>query len=392
MLDLSSVMKSKPPSIVERTSAMRIRQISSLRCIRGLGFFTSGFLISTLFWSFWRNRFPSYGLHNGVNNITQGILEDELYHLTHYESVGFLHDLPVWPVVAGKIVGKRTVSLASNFEIVNKLEDPYLQQNVEFYQEKIKSNPKLQTSCPDTVSFLILQPNEDFDKSSSIPTIENEKYTLYISTNGGILKSSSAFGFMRGLATFYQLLSQSDSPCLSIETKVPLLIQEQPSFEHRGFLIDTARNYYSLDSLLNLIRILGLAKMNVLHWHFVDDQSYGFESFVYPNLTSSAYANKSLFYTLDEVKTVIAEGRKWGVRIIPEVELPGHAAGWLNFPEMVAHCPKFACENAWSLTLNPLQNKTFEVLEKVLGELASIFPDPVMHLGGLSWEGTVTNK
>jgi hexosaminidase len=155
------------------------------------------------------------------------------------------------------------------------------------------------------------------------------------------------------------------------------------------------------------VDIMAQAKMNTLHLHLTDDQGFSVQVKKYPDLAVPSdifveLQNKlqtnveptKFYYTQDDIAQLIQYAIRRGVRIIPEFGVPGklefttngnvligHTGAWYK-AGIVSKCPSFACSRAWSLTLNPLLEKTYEVIQGVLEEMSVLFPDPYMHLGG----------
>jgi len=158
----------------------------------------------------------------------------------------------------------------------------------------------------------------------------------------------------------------------------PWQISDKPRFAHRGLMIDTARHYESLASIRGIIDSLPYAKLNVLHWHMVDTQSFPFQSKTSPKLWDGAYS-ESERYTQADVASIVEYARLRGVRVIVEFDMPGHAASWCKgYPEI---CPSTTCTQP----LNVANNATFELIDNLIGELAGdkpLFQDNFVHLGG----------
>ncbi|CDK25952.1 unnamed protein product [Kuraishia capsulata CBS 1993] len=146
----------------------------------------------------------------------------------------------------------------------------------------------------------------------------------------------------------------------------------------------------TVQSLLDQIDILAMAKMNVLHWHFVESQSWPIEMLKYPQMTNDAYSPEEI-YTQEDIKKILKYGRERGVRIIPELDMPGHSSsGWRSVdPEIISCGDAFWCQSDkfhTSVEPNPGQldiiyENTHEVLKDVYGELSGLFDDNLFHVG-----------
>lgn len=123
-------------------------------------------------------------------------------------------------------------------------------------------------------------------------------------------------------------------------------------------------------------------KINVIHWHLVDQQSFPFDSKKRPLLSQKGAYSPQERYTSLDVAEVVEYGRSRGVRMMVEIDGPGHAAIWCKgYPEI---CPSPTCLEP----LNPATNATFELLDDLLDDLtggvrgSGLFPDNIIHLGG----------
>jgi hexosaminidase len=108
-------------------------------------------------------------------------------------------------------------------------------------------------------------------------------------------------------------------------------IEDAPTFPYRGVMLDTARNYYTVEDILRTIDGMSYNKLNVFHWHITDSQSFPLQLETVPELGSKgAYTlhGKLLGYTKKDVKRIISYARERGVRIIPELDMPAHTASW----------------------------------------------------------------
>lgn len=204
--------------------------------------------------------------------------------------------------------------------------------------------------------------------------------TLKVADASAELVSSSIWGILRGLETFSQLIHiASDKQTLVInETQ----IVDQPRFSHRGLLIDTSRHFLSLFSIYSIIDGMAYNKLNVLHWHIVDDQSFPYQSTNFPELSNQgAYHPKDMIYSQTDVSNVIEYARMRGIRVMAEFDTPGHTRSWgVSHPGILTQC-----SGNYSGKLGPLdptKQSTYDFMDKLLTEVTQVFPDDYLHLGG----------
>lgn len=133
----------------------------------------------------------------------------------------------------------------------------------------------------------------------------------------GTISSCTVYGAMHGLETFVQIIDGNGS-----SYSVPeIQILDGPRFHFRGLLVDSSRHYLPLSVLKATVDALSYNKMNVLHWHIVDGDSFPFESKTFPSLTQhGAYDTKSHIYTHKEIAELVRYAQYRGVRVMPEFE------------------------------------------------------------------------
>ena len=113
-----------------------------------------------------------------------------------------------------------------------------------------------------------------------------EDYHLEVSTGQGEVKAkvvaSTFFGARHALETLSQLIS-FDSGVLAVVSSASVM--DRPKYPYRGLLLDTGRNYFSVAAIKRVIRGMSYDKLNVLHWHMNEQQSFPFVSESVPELT-----------------------------------------------------------------------------------------------------------
>eukprot|EP01043_Picozoa_sp_COSAG02_P060837 COSAG02_NODE_8040_length_2738_cov_1.502842_3_plen_332_part_01 len=142
-----------------------------------------------------------------------------------------------------------------------------------------------------------------------------------------VVTASSIYGAMYALESLAQLIDVKRGFLAATSVQ----ITDAPAHSWRGLLVDTGRRFAPVPLLENIIDTMAAVKLNVLHLHLSDFCRFGVESKRFPALTadlgpSSANAG---FYSQAEIKQLIAYAADRGVRLVPEIEMPGHALGFL---------------------------------------------------------------
>ena len=170
-------------------------------------------------------------------------------------------------------------------------------------------------------------------------------------------------------------------------------------FPHRAFMLDVSRHFMPVAEIKRLLSAAALCGINRMHWHLTDDQGWRLEIRKYPELTRtgafrgtthfggvSETENNCGFYTREEARDVVAFAAEKGIDIIPEIELPGHACA------LLAAYPAFGCRGEgyqvrissgiFPDLLCAGKDETVQFIRDVLDEVVSVFPFPMVHIGG----------
>ena len=214
----------------------------------------------------------------------------------------------------------------------------------------------------------------------AVPAVgEDEAYTLEISAGGAALRAPTVVGAMRGLETLLQLLQQDGGgfflPAVSVA--------DQPRFPWRGLMIDSVRHWQPMEVIKRNLDAMALVKLNVLHLHLTDDQGFRVESKKYPEFT--AKASDGNFYSQDDIREIIAYATARGIRVMPEFDLPAHGQAWaVAHPELAAAPGPYELLRAWgsNVVLDPTNEDLYALLDGFIGEMAALFPDAYLHIGG----------
>jgi hexosaminidase len=188
----------------------------------------------------------------------------------------------------------------------------------------------------------------------------------------GSLNATTMFGALRGLETLAQLLDLYGVATTARQiSHAPVHVSDAPRFSYRGLLIDSGRHFLPVASIKAVIDAMAYNKLNVLHWHIVDASAFPCGSVAFPELAAQGAYDPSAIYSVEDLADVVAYAKARAVRVLPEWDVPGHGR-WGAVPGIMG------CSDV----LDPTADKTYEFLATFLGEMAGIFEEKWMFLGG----------
>ena len=209
---------------------------------------------------------------------------------------------------------------------------------------------------------------------------EDESYALDVTPSGARLHAATVVGAMHGLETLQQLV-QSDGAGYFVPA---VSIHDTPRFRWRGLMIDCGRHFMPVDVIRRALDGMTAVKLNVFHWHLSEDQGFRMESRAFPKLTEMG--SDGLFYTREQAREIVAYARARGIRVVPEFDMPGHTSAWfVGYPDLASAPGPFEIEREFGVfdpVMDPTRESTYKFLDAFIGEMAAIFPDHFMHIGG----------
>jgi hexosaminidase len=216
---------------------------------------------------------------------------------------------------------------------------------------------------------------------SRVPSVdENESYQLTIDAARATLKAPTVVGALRGFETLLQLLAgDRDGYYLPAVT-----ITDAPRFPWRGLLIDVGRHFIPVEAIKRNLDGMAAVKLNVLHLHITEDQGFRIESRKFPKLHQ--LGSDGRYFTQDQVRDIVAYAAERGIRVVPEFDMPGHVQAWLvGHPELGSAPGPYEIARAWGVmdpAFDPTREALYKFLDVFFGEMAPLFPDAYLHIGG----------
>jgi len=201
-----------------------------------------------------------------------------------------------------------------------------------------------------------------------------ERYHLRVHPGGVVIESPTDEGLHRGLTSLRQLIASNPDglPCLEID--------DAPRFAWRGLSLDVVRTFWPVSDVERVIDMLSLYRLNVLHLHLTDDQGWRIPVPGWPLLTtvgaSGAMPDRpGGSYSVEELDHLVAYAAERFVTIVPEIDMPGHAAAAMRaYPALAA--------DPTTSNLDPDHDGVSAFAEDALAALAAAAPGPFVHIGG----------
>jgi len=198
------------------------------------------------------------------------------------------------------------------------VKDKSLQKEAELVQQKIKAKG-WHLNIVDHVSGDAPVIELKFEKVNA-PQLNDEAYTLNVSSNKVSLSANTSKGIFYAIQTFEQLIRDGEliNNCE---------IKDWPAFSWRGYMVDVGRNYEPVGMLKQQIDEMAFYKLNIFHFHFTEDVAWRLQSKLYPQLTApeNMLRDKGQYYTEQNMKELIRYCKERYITLVPEIDMPGHS-------------------------------------------------------------------
>lgn len=215
-----------------------------------------------------------------------------------------------------------------------------------------------------------------FEMDAAVPA---EGYELRISRRGIRIKASDPAGFFYAGQTLKQLAGED-------ETVPACTIKDAPRFGWRAYMLDASRHFVEKEKIFQILDLMARYKLNKFHWHLTDSDAWRLELEGLPELTRigarGCHSNPEAparYYSLQDVRDIVAYAAARHIEVIPEIDMPGHAsASNRAYPEYSGG----GSERYPDFTFNVGKEETYAYLSGILGQVAEQFPGRYIHIGG----------
>ena len=305
--------------------------------------------------------------------------------------------------------------------IIEAGSQPQLQQTIAFLRQRLSAatGSTITVTNPATSPTVSLILNRTTDAA-----IGEEGYRLSVTPKKITISANEPAGIFYGVQSLIQLFPpaiESSTPVANTKWEAPTVeIMDYPRFGWRGLMFDVSRHFFTKEEVKQFIDQMVRYKFNVLHWHLADDEGWRIQIKAFPKLTEvGAWNVKKVgyfgtfaapaadeprnyggFYTQDDIKEVVQYAKDRFVNVLPEIDVPGHSlAAVVSYPELscTPEASTYKVRSGeeimdWSKgappialidnTLCPANEKVYDFLDKVLSEVAPLFPFEYIHMGG----------
>ncbi len=239
------------------------------------------------------------------------------------------------------------------------------------------------------------------------PSLVDEGYVLSVTPDSVTIRAHAAAGLFYGAQSLLQLLPLPEAGSKTSAPALPcVFVEDHPRFHWRGLMLDVSRHFFNKEEVKRLLDEMAWHKMNVFHWHLVDDQGWRIEIKKYPRLTELGAWRKAVgfgldpksgtafgpdgryggFYTQEDIREVVAYAAARHITIVPEIEMPGHSsAALMAYPQFSCTGGPFSVDlpgGVFNGVYCAGNEATFGFVEDVLIEVFALFPGKFIHVGG----------
>jgi hexosaminidase len=332
----------------------------------------------------------------------------------------YAQDVAIIPEPVSKEMRQGSFALKNNFSIGVPVGNPDAKRIAEYLSRKIS----VATGFSSTIENVKKESSIRFRvlgaKSQNVE-IGKEGYLLTVYADSVSIVANEAPGLFYGTQTFLQLLPkeiESKKLISNVSWSVSCIqVKDYPRFGWRGMMLDVSRHFFTKEQVKGFIDEMVRYKFNRLHWHLTDDEGWRIEIKSLPKLTQvGAWRAERVgswaeftpptpdeprtyggFYTQDDIREVVQYAKDNFVEVIPEIDMPGHSSAFVAaYPEISGTPGTYVVNSGeklidWSLpghpalvdnTISPANEKAYEYIDKVMTEVAKLFPYDYIHMGG----------
>lgn len=228
-----------------------------------------------------------------------------------------------------------------------------------------------------------------------------EGYAIEFSGERARIIGETETGLLYGLITLGQILRGARIHLRQFNFPTGGRIEDKPAMAWRGSHLDVARRYYARDEVERFVAILAWNKLNVLHWHLSDDESWRVEIDAYPQLTGkgawrgygmpvppllgSGPERTGGYYSKADIRAIVGFATELGIDVVPEIDMPGHCYAMLQaipaLRDPGENAPYYSIQSFPNNCLNPAVEATYGVVQAIIDEMVELFPSRYFHVG-----------